>query len=498
MKQSSTAEITRAQLRRIILASGIGTVIEWYDFFIFGSLAATVIGPQFFPKSDNPLVQTLEALATFAVGFVVRPFGALVFGKLGDTVGRKYTFLVTLLLMGGSTFAVAFVPNYAQIGLIAPMILVLLRLVQGLALGGEYGGATTYVAEHTPDTRRGFYTSLIQLTATIGLVLSIAIIFTCRTLLSPDEFQEWGWRIPFVLSGLLVIVSYFIRQNMDESPLFNQLKTTNTVSKNPLKESFVNPQNRRLVLLTLFGLTAGYGCIWYTAHFYPSVFIGTIMHVDFLQTNQIMLVAIMLATPFAVFFGSLSDKRGIAWISRKKLMMTGLALASITFYPIYRQMATAIETSGKVVAQSTVSNGIEAGKTVRSETRTFTDGSSEVITQVLNDPSARPKTVIHLNSSSRNRLILWVFLQVFIVAMAYGPIAAYLVELFPTRIRYTSLSLPYHIGNGIFGGLTPFIATALISSTGNQFAGLLYPLGMAAVTTLIGLFRLPESTGTME
>ena len=220
MKQPSTTLVSNAQLRRIILASGIGTVIEWYDFFIFGSLAATVIGPQFFPRSENPLIQTLEALATFAVGFVVRPFGALFFGKLGDTVGRKYTFLETLLLMGGSTFAVAFVPTYAQIGLISPTILVILRLVQGLALGGEYGGATTYVAEHTPDTRRGFFTSLIQLTATIGLVLSIAVIFTCRVTLSPDEFQDWGWRIPFMLSGLLVIVSYFIRQNMDESPLF--------------------------------------------------------------------------------------------------------------------------------------------------------------------------------------------------------------------------------------------------------------------------------------
>lgn len=490
---------SQPKLRRIILASGIGTVIEWYDFFIFGSLATTVIGPQFFPRSDNPLLQTLEALATFAVGFVVRPFGALFFGRLGDTVGRKYTFLLTLLLMGGSTFAVAFIPTYTQIGLISPVILVLLRLVQGLALGGEYGGATTYVAEHTPDSRRGFYTSLIQLTATIGLVLSIAVILTCRLTQSPEQFQAWGWRIPFALSGLLVVVSYFIRKNMGESPLFAKLKVEGTLSKNPLRESFVNPQNRRLVLLTLFGLTAGYGCIWYTAHFYSSVFIGTIMHVDFLQTNQIMLVALMLGTPFAVLFGSLSDRVGPGWPGRKKMMMTGLALAVLSFYPIYRQMGALIDYSGKQLVHSEVSAGTDPRTRTPEETKTdtFSDGSSVAVT-VSPSPRVPPKIVVHVSNPARNWLTFWVFVQVFLVAIAYGPIAAFLVELFPTRIRYTSLSLPYHLGNGIFGGLTPFVATALISATGNSFAGLIYPLGVAAITVIIGTLLLPGSSRTME
>lgn len=480
-------------LRRVLIASSVGTIIEWYDFFIFGSLATLVIGPQFFPKNDNALLQTLEALATFAAGFVVRPFGALFFGRLGDLVGRKHTFLLTLLLMGGSTFAITFLPNFDQIGYVAPTLLVLLRLVQGLALGGEYGGATTYVAEHTPDKQRGFYTSLLQLTATIGLVLSIAIILTCRLWLSPEAFQAWGWRIPFAVSGLLVVVSYFIRRRLGESPVFAQMKAAGTTSKSPLRESFVNPENRRLVLLALFGLTMGYGCAWYTAHFYSSVFIGTILKVDFVQTNVIMLVALVLATPFAVVFGALSDK-----IGRKRLMLTGLALVSVSFYPIYRQMSAVVDYSDRAVVDRQISRltDVRAHTQAVTETKTFIGGTSVAVTTKTGAglSKADVKTIVYVSDSVRNQLIFWVWLQVFFVTLAYGPIAAYLVELFPARIRYTSLSLPYHIGNGIFGGMTPFVATALIAATGNIFAGLIYPLALAALTTLIGAFMLPTGS----
>lgn len=490
-KKSALPTVKPGILRRVLLASSVGTIIEWYDFFIFGSLATLVIGPQFFPKNDNPLLQTLEALATFAAGFVVRPFGALFFGRLGDLVGRKHTFLLTLLLMGGSTFAITFLPNFARIGFVAPTLLVLLRLVQGLALGGEYGGATTYVAEHTPDNRRGYYTSLLQLTATIGLVLSIAIILTCRLWLSPEQFQAWGWRIPFAVSGLLVVVSYFIRRRLGESPVFAQMKAAGTVSKSPLRESFINPENRRLVLLALFGLTMGYGCAWYTAHFYSSVFIGTILKVDFVQTNTIMLVALLLATPFAVVFGSLSDR-----IGRKRLMLSGLALVSVSFYPIYRRMSDVVDYSAQALIDRQINRltDVRAKTQTATETTTFADGTTVAVTTKTGTAFTKPdvKTVVHIPDSARNQLIFWVWLQVFFVTLAYGPIAAYLVELFPARIRYTSLSLPYHIGNGIFGGLTPFIATALISATGNPFSGLLYPLSMAALTTVIGAFLLPE------
>ncbi len=486
-----SSSVSPKTLRRVLLASSVGTIIEWYDFFIFGSLATLVIGPQFFPKNDNPLMQTLEALATFAAGFVVRPFGALFFGRLGDLVGRKYTFLLTLLLMGGSTFAITFLPNFAAIGYAAPVLLVLLRLVQGLALGGEYGGATTYVAEHTPNHRRGFYTSLLQLTATIGLFLSIAIILSCRLGLSPTQFQAWGWRIPFAVSGLLVVVSYFIRRRLGESPVFAQLKASGTIAKNPLRESFINPENRRLVLLALFGLTLGYGCAWYTAHFYSSIFIGTILKVDFVQTNTIMLVALLLATPFAVVFGALSDR-----IGRKWLMISGLTLVAVSFYPIYQQMSAVVDYTHKAVVDRQISRmlDVKANTLAMTETQVFPDGASVAVTTTTGKQLAKPetKTVVHITDRARNRLIFWVWLQVFFVTLAYGPIAAYLVELFPARIRYTSLSLPYHIGNGIFGGMTPFVATALISATGNPLAGLAYPLAMAALTAGIGAFLLPK------
>jgi MFS family permease len=445
---SITTTVPPKTLWRVIVASSLGTLIEWYDFYIFGALATLIIGPQFFPKVDNPLVQTLEALATFAVGFVVRPFGALFFGRLGDMVGRKYTFLVTLLLMGGSTFAIAFVPNYDAIGFFAPAVLLLLRLFQGLALGGEYGGAATYVAEHTPDNRRGYYTGFVQITATLGLVLAIGVILACRQSQTPEQFRLWGWRIPFLLSGVLVVVSYFIRKNMAESPLFAQLKADGQVAKNPLRESFAKKENLRLVLLILFGLTAGQGCVYYTAHFYASVFLGTILKVDFVQVNQIMIVALVLASPFSVGFGALSDR-----IGRKWLMMAGLMLFVVFAFPIYQQ----------------ISDTVAAGKL--------------------------PGSPALLTDASRNYLMLLVFVQVFFVMMVYGPIAAFLVESFPTHIRYTALSLPYHIGNGIFGGLTPFIATSLIASTGNPFSGLWYPVIVGGVSVVVGSLFLPERKG---
>lgn len=449
---AATPAVGIRKLWNVIIAASLGTLIEWYDFFIFGALAALIIGPQYFPQNNDPLIQTMSALATFAAGFIVRPFGALVFGRLGDVVGRKHTFLVTLLLMGGSTFAIAFVPTFAQIGYAAPAILLILRLVQGLALGGEYGGATTYVAEYAPDNRRGFYVSFVQITATGGLVLSIGVILACRTWLSADDFSAWGWRIPFLASGLLVVGSYFIRRNMAESPVFTQLKTEGRVSKNPLRESFTKKENLRLVLLALFGLTAGQGCVYYAVHFYSSVFIGTLLKVDFVQTNQIMLTAMVLASPLSIGFGALSDKIG----QRKPIMMLGLALFVVFTYPIYGQISATVAESFRV----------------------------------------QPGPL--LTDTARNWLIFYVFVQVVFSTMIYGPIAAFLVELFPTHIRYTSLSLPYHIGNGIFGGLTPFIATALISATGNNLTGLAYPVGIAAVTVVVGVFFLKEHQGKLR
>jgi len=415
------------------LASSAGTLIEWYDFYIFGSLA-TVIATSFFPEG-NPTTALLSTLAIFATGFVVRPFGALFFGRIGDIVGRKYAFLVTLLLMGGSTFAIGLLPTYAQIGIFAPTALVLLRLIQGLALGGEYGGAATYVAEHSPDGRRGFYTSFIQTTATLGLFTSLGVILATRQLVGEEDFKEWGWRIPFLLSIVLIFFSYYIRVRLSESPLFARLKASGKASLSPIKESFANPQNRRLVLLALFGATAGQGVVWYTGQFYALYYLQTVLKVDMVTSNQIIAVALLLGTPFFIVFGALSDRVG-----RKPIMMAGCALAALLYIPIYMGMTAA------------------AG---------YTPAAG----------SPNPNVVL---------LTLLVFVQVIFVTMVYGPIAAFLVELFPTRIRYTSMSLPYHIGNGVFGGLVPFIGTAMVAGTKNMYAGLLYPIGVAIVTYVVG------------
>ena len=420
---------------KVIGAASAGTLIEWYDFYLFGSLA-TILSAHFFP-GDNPTAGFLKTLAIFASGFVVRPFGALVFGRLGDRVGRKYTFLLTLLLMGGSTFLIGLLPGYAEIGVLAPVALTLLRLVQGLALGGEYGGAATYVAEHSPDSRRGFYTSFIQTTATLGLFASLGVILLCRQQLGKETFESWGWRIPFLLSIFLVLFSYYIRVRMEESPLFTQAKSAGKLSKNPLTESFVQPENRRLVLIALFGAVAGQGVVWYTGQFYALFFLQRIAQVEFVTASLTIVYALLLATPFFVFFGSLSDR-----IGRKPIILAGCLLAAVFYVPIYHGMMH--------------------------------------FAAPLNQPM----------------LVALVFLQVLFVTMVYGPIAAFLVELFPTRIRYTSMSLPYHIGNGIFGGLTPYIASLLVEKTGNIYAGLAYPISIAVMTVIVGFFLIKERRHT--
>lgn len=446
----------------IIAASSVGTLIEWYDFYIFGSLAA-IIATKFFP-AGNPTLALLSTLATFAAGFVVRPFGALFFGRLGDLVGRKYTFLLTLVLMGLSTFLIGCIPSYATIGYLAPVLVLLLRLLQGLALGGEYGGAATYVAEHAPIGKRGFWTSWIQTTATAGLFLSLLVIITIKGNLSPEEFLDWGWRIPFWISIIMVGVSILIRMKMQESPLFTAAKKAGTISAHPLRDSFANKYNFKFVLLALLGATMGQGVVWYTGQFYALSFLQNTLKVEVAQASQLIMLALLFATPFFVFFGWLSDRIGRKWI-----MLAGMLLAVCLYRPIYSAM-------------------YEIG--FHAANGNFLSG------WVLDDASFW-------------KLVLLVFIQVLFVTMVYGPIAAFLVELFPTQIRYTSMSLPYHVGNGIFGGLLPAIATYLTGRAIhlNELAikngvavpyekpyleGLWYPIAIAAVSFLIGAIYINE------
>ena len=484
------------KLWSVITASSVGTLIEWYDFYIFGSLA-TILSTQFFPLA-NPTAAFLSTLATFAAGFIVRPFGALVFGRLGDLIGRKYTFLLTLVLMGGSTFAIGLIPGFATIGYAAPILVLILRLVQGLALGGEYGGAATYVAEHAPANKRGFYTSFIQTTATMGLFLSLGVILLTRHVTGVDSFNSWGWRIPFLLSSLLVIVSIVIRMKMHESPLFAKIKAEGKTVKNPLKESFGKKENLKMVLLALFGATAGQGVIWYTGQFYALSFIQKTMNIEFVQSNYIIAIGLLIATPFFVVFGGWSDK-----IGRRNIMMAGMLCGILFYRPIYKQMYALSDLTTKTEMPDQLQIRNEMSKTESGEnkiTRTtethYTDGTvSREISSKLPEQQVVKKSEVELSTQSFWILVGLVFVQVLFVTMVYGPIAAFLVELFPTNIRYTSMSLPYHIGNGVFGGLTPFIAISLTSLPGaTPFDGLWYPIGVATVCLIIGMIYINKTT----
>lgn len=486
----------------VITASSLGTLIEWYDFYIFGSLAA-VLATKFFP-ADNPTAAFLSTLATFAAGFVVRPFGALFFGRLGDIIGRKYTFLVTLLIMGGATFLIGCVPSYETIGFMAPVLVLLLRLLQGLALGGEYGGAATYVAEYAEPHRRGYWTSWIQTTATVGLFVSLIVILVTKASLTPQEFDSWGWRVPFWISILMVGVSYVIRKNMKESPLFAKAKKEGKTSANPLKESFGNKYNFKYVLLALFGAVMGQGVIWYTGQFYAMSFMQKVMNIDSAQVDSMMATALFVATPGFVLFGWLSDK-----IGRKTIMMAGMLLAILAYRPIYSKMFNSINLKDKIVATDGVENKRKAVASEKvagdstvtySQIKTFTDGTVLRTDSTLHTGATDVKPVVNkaitVSSDTRWTLILLVFIQVIFVTMVYGPIAAFLVEMFPIRIRYTSMSLPYHIGNGVFGGLLPAVATYLVGNAKNSgnaewfLQGLWYPIIIGGICFIIGMIYL--------
>ncbi len=524
-EQSSVSTTTTKSLISVIGASSVGTLIEWYDFYIFGSLA-TVLATKFFPEG-NPTAAFLSTLATFAAGFVVRPFGALFFGRLGDLIGRKYTFMVTLLLMGGATFLIGLIPAYATIGFWAPLLVLILRLLQGLALGGEYGGAATYVAEHSPADRRGFWTSWIQTTATVGLFVSLLVILLTRNSLSKEEFDDWGWRVPFWASILMVFISYVIRKNMSESPLFAKVKAEGKGSTNPLKESFGNKYNFKYVLLALFGATMGQGVVWYTGQFYAMNFIKTVCNVDAMQSDELMAIALLMGTPFFVLFGWLSDR-----IGRKGIMLAGMLIAILSYRPIYERMYQTTnlkakqEVADRMTSQeATAPDPNVAGGQIRTVTVTkeYTDGTklTEVTkTKLATVAAAEPakpdvKRNLTINDSDRWALIWLVFIQVIFVTMVYGPIAAFLVEMFPTKIRYTSMSLPYHIGNGVFGGLLPAVATYLATGANQANAaaekagsalpysapyleGLWYPIIIAGVSFVIGLVYISSSRRVVD
>ena len=543
---SHAYELSPAEVRRVIFASSLGTVFEWYDFYLYGSLAA-IISKQFF-SGVNPTAAFIFALLAFAAGFAVRPFGALVFGRLGDLVGRKYTFLITILIMGMSTFVVGILPSYARIGIAAPVILILLRLLQGLALGGEYGGAATYVAEHAPHGKRGSYTSWIQTTATLGLFLSLLVILGCRVLLGTATFEDWGWRIPFLFSLALLGISVWIRLKLNESPLFRAMKAEGKTSKAPLTESFAEWGNLKIVLLALFGLTAGQAVVWYTGQFYTLFFLTQILKVDAQTANILIAVSLLLATPFFLVFGALSDR-----IGRKPIIMAGLLLAAVTYFPLFRAithyanpaLAAAQESAPVTVTAdpaycsvqfnpvgtskftspcdvakaALVKRGVpysNASSAAGPATATPGEASISVGSTVIPSydataPDAKAKatafddalgaalkTAGYPAAADPQRinkpmltLLLWIL--VIYVTMVYGPIAAMLVELFPTKIRYTSMSLPYHIGNGWFGGFLPPIAFAIVAATGSIYSGLWYPIVVAVITLVIGVLFVHET-----
>ena len=457
-------------------------MIEWYDFYIFGSLAVT-ISPLFYPEGNNTLA-LIAYLSTFAVGFVVRPFGALFFGRIGDLVGRKYAFLVTLLIMGGATAVIGFLPTYATIGLAAPIILLLIRVLQGLALGGEYGGAAVYVAEHVADEKRGFYTSFIQITATLGFFVSLAVSIFVQNSMSREAFSAWGWRVPFIISIFLVAISLYIRLRMKESPIFSQIKTAGMTSAKPLVEAFTNWDNLKRVLISLFGATAGQGVVWYTGQFYALFYLQTVLKVNRRSSEYIIAIALLMAMPFFVVMGTLSDRIGRKWI-----MMAGCLLAAVSYMPIYHAMQSAA--GSNVVTVTSQQHRVTGATSLTPQTEV--NGVRQPAAEVL--PYTDFASLI--SSPVALKLIVLVFIQVFFVTMVYGPIAAYLVEAFPAKIRYTSLSLPYHIGNGVFGGLLPVIGLSVVAKTGNIYAGLYYPIVVASITFIVGSLLLKETKHTL-
>jgi MFS family permease len=456
---------------RVILASAVGTMIEWYDFYIFGSLTA-VLALKFYPPGNDTFAY-VAYLATFAVGFLVRPFGALFFGRIGDLVGRKYAFLVTLSIMGGATALIGFLPTYATAGWFSPVLLILIRVLQGLALGGEYGGAAIYVGEHVPDNRRGFYTSFIQITATLGLFISLIVILVTQSSMSKEDFSAYGWRIPFLISIVLVAISLYIRLKMKESPIFAQLKSTGMSSTQPLKDAFTHWANLKNVLISLFGATAGQGVVWYTGQFYALFYMQTVLKVNTRTANIIIAIALVIGMPFFTVVGALSDR-----IGRKKLMMAGCLLAVVTYIPIYKAMQRAA--GNNVVTVHSVRNKVTGAIALTAMT---TDASGALV-----PAKEAPNPNITM-------LVLLVFIQVLYVCLVYGPIAAYLIEAFPAKVRYTSVSLPYHIGNGVFGGLLPLIGLWSCAATGNIYAGLYYPMIVASMTFVVGSLLLRETYG---
>ena len=548
MANAQAARPMTAEEKKVIFASSLGTVFEWYDFYLYGSLAA-IIGKQFFGGLD-PSAQYIFALLAFAAGFLVRPFGAIFFGRLGDMIGRKYTFLVTILIMGLSTFIVGCLPNYASIGIAAPVILIVLRLLQGLALGGEYGGAATYVAEHAPMGKRGAYTSWIQTTATLGLMISLIIILVCRQALGAD-FDTWGWRIPFLVSLILLGISVWIRLSLNESPAFQKMKAEGKTSKSPLSESFGQWKNLKIVILALLGLTAGQAVVWYSGQFYALFFLTTIAKVDNVTANLLIAASLIIGTPFFIFFGALSDK-----IGRKVIIMAGCLIAALTYFTVFpmmlnaanpglvkAQQATLVSVTAdpatcsfqgspiareidftsscdqakRVLAQNFIpyKNVIGAagspavikigdkeitsvGGTLNDAKNGFSKESAAAIGDFKKAVLAEAKDkglTAKADDAAMNKgmvLAILVFL-VILVTMVYGPIAAMLVEMFPTRIRYTSMSLPYHIGNGWFGGLLPPVAFAMVAATGDIFYGLWYPVIVAAGTFVIGMLFVKET-----
>lgn len=538
----SDAHIVSKEERKVIFASSLGTVFEWYDFYLYGSLAV-IISKQFF-AGVNETTAFIFALLAFAAGFAVRPFGALVFGHLGDLVGRKYTFLVTIIIMGISTATVGVLPNYDSIGVAAPIILIIARMLQGLALGGEYGGAATYVAEHSPMGKRGAFTSWIQTTATMGLFLSLLVILACREA-TGDDFAKWGWRIPFLVSILLLIISVYIRSQLNESPIFKKMKEQGKGSKAPLSEAFGKWKNLKVVIVALLGATAGQAVVWYTGQFYALFFLTKALSVDEKTANLMIAASLLIGTPFFIFFGSLSDK-----IGRKAIIMAGCLLAAVTYIPIFKALtmyanpvlyaATAASpvtvvadnnacsfqfdpvgkakfTSscdiakgglakkginyenvsaapgsvaeiriGSTVVQSFEGTGIPADE-FKAKTAAFNTQLSDAL-KAANYPAKADSDKINMPMC-----ILLLTILVIYVTMVYGPIAALLVEMFPTRIRYTSMSLPYHIGNGWFGGFLPTVAFAMVAATGNIYYGLWYPIVVALVTFVFGMIFLPET-----